>query len=70
MPRTNVDTDLLSEVFLVHQELEDYVSDFGSDLPNELLHKIANVDWVLYHLRNSIDHGESYGENLKLRSRS
>lgn len=70
MARTNVDTDILNEVFIVNRELSDYISDFGNDIPGNLIKLISDLDWVCYHLRNSIDHGESYGENLELRSRN
>ncbi len=69
MPRTNVDTDILNEAFLFHEELQNLVDDGGFNIDTHILGALSSLDWIMFHLRNSIDHGESYGENLKLRSR-
>lgn len=67
--RTSVDTDILNEVFLIHDDLQSNVDDGGFGIAEPILKIIGDLDWAIYHLRNSIDRGESYGENLELRSR-
>ena len=68
--RTSVDTDILNEVFLIHTDLQNNVDDGGFGINEHILKLLGDLDWAVFHLRNSIDHGESYGENLELRSRN